>query len=313
MTSTRQRRCARLIKFAMALACILRDMKLTLYRRMQRALTLIEAQLGGALTLPQVAAAAHLSPFHFARLFRAVTGDSVMNYVRRRRLTEAVLLLRDRTDCSVLDIALMCGFGSNEAFTRAFRKQHGVAPATYRRNALLLHLPLQRRFEMSDVAPVAVVPRFESLPAFLAIGCAGEFHPHATQAIGQLWGRFAPRMHEVRNRTGNATYGICCPPEDGQRDSDHFTYVAAVGVSSLENIPDGMTGVEMPAREYAVFAYDGGIGPRLPQTLQYIFGEWLPNSGYELAGADFEYYDNRFDPVSGQGTFFIYVPVTRKG
>lgn len=89
-------------------------------------------------------------------------------------------------------------------------------------------------------------------------------------------------------------------------------YIAAVRVDRLDDIPKGMMGIELPVREYAIFKYDGGIGPELPRTMQAIFGEWLPNSEFELDGADFEYHDYKFDPESGSGRFYIYVPIKRK-
>ncbi len=153
---------------------------------------------------------------------------------------------------------------------------------------------------------------FKQRAPLLAIGCAGEFAQGATSDIGALWGRFAPRIPEVRNQAGTATYGICCAPEQGPRDPDRFTYVAAVEVTSLDAIPQDMIGVTQPAHEYAVFAYDGGIGPNLPRMVQRIFGEWLPSSKFELDGSDFEYYDDAFDPRTGTGTFYIYVPIKRK-
>ena len=159
---------------------------------------------------------------------------------------------------------------------------------------------------------VAITPGFEDREAFFAVGCAGEFRPGATQDIGRLWSHFVPRMHEVAGRVGEATYGICCPSgEASEKDPERFTYVAAVETKSLEAIPADMVGVEVPARHYAVFAYDGGLGPNLPKTMQYIFGEWLPESGYVLDGYDFEYYDDDFDPQTNVGTFYIYVPIKR--
>lgn len=276
------------------------------------AIDYVEANLDQSLTLAGIADKVHLSAYHFARLFRAATGDSLMNYVRGRRLSEAVRLLGEGTD-SVLDIALACGFTSHEGFTRAFRKEFGISPITYRKNAHQFRVPTKRRLSMSN-APVAVsrTPEFKKVDTILAIGCAGEFKPGATQEIGGLWQRFVPRMAEITNVIGPETYGICCLPEEGERDPEHFTYVAALAVTDLDHIPDGMTGVTLPAHEYAVFAYDGGIGPELPKAVRYIFGEWLPQSGYELDGPDFEYYDDQFDPQSDTGRFFIYLPVKRK-
>ena len=281
-----------------------------LTNRVNASIVFIEAHLADPLALPDIAAVAHLSPFHFARMFREITGDTVMNYVRRRRLARAVELLRCVKHMNVLAIAIECGFGSGEALAHAFGKQYGIAPITYRRNAATLHLPRHRRFVMRDKAqPIALVPAFEDMPAFFAMGLAGEFAPLASTAIGQLWDEFNRRTPEVPHRLGKEAYGVCCLPGEGQRDADHFTYIAAVRTSTLDDIPAGMTGISIAANRYAVFSHTDGLGTPLHDTLGYIFGEWLPNSGLQVCGPDLEYYDEHFDPVTTNGAIRIYIPV----
>ncbi len=164
---------------------------------------------------------------------------------------------------------------------------------------------------MSDLAWTAPPPPiYVELDAFLALGMADEFLPGQGTQIGALWSRFVPRIGEITGRVGTHTYGICCPLED-VRECDRFSYVAAVQVRSLAAIPDGMTGVSMPASRCAVFSHTLGLGPALQQTMRYIFGEWLPASGHESAAPDFEYYDDRFDPATGTGELLIYVPIAR--
>ena len=285
-------------------------MNANLSLRLNAAIAFIEAHLADPLTLAEIAGVAHVSPFHFARLFRSCAGDSVMNYVRRRRLARAVDLLRYGAGLSVLDIAVDCGFGSGEALAHAFRKQFGLAPITYRRNAGTLHLPIHRRLIMSDTEHgAALAPTFEDRPAFFAIGCAGEFAPLASTAIGKLWDTFNRRTAEVPNRVGDVAYGICCPPGEGQRDPEHFTYIAAVQTSSLDAIPDGMTGVSIAANRYAVFLHRGGLGPPLHATMRYVFGTWLGESGLQACGPDLEEYAANFDPQTGSTDIRICVPV----
>ena len=282
-----------------------------LHLQLQKSLDEIELRLPDPISLAEIAEASHLSPYHFARLFRAMFGDSVMNYVRKRRLGRAVDLLKEQR-LSMLDIAIECGFGSNEAFTRAFRKRYRLTPSKYRRNAQKLDLPIQRKLVMSDMPRTTILkPTFKKRDSFFVVGCSGEFLPGATGDIGQLWGQFSPRITEIPDRVGTATYGICCQLDEKSLDPDQFTYLAAIETSSLDNIPEGMIGIELPAREFAVFTYDGGIGPELPKTMQVIFGDWLPNSEFELDGEDFEYYDDQFDGRTGTGRFYIYVPIKR--
>ena len=278
----------------------------------QAALDAIERGLQDTLTLAELARVAHVSPHHFARMFRATFGISVIGYVRGRRLAKSAAML-EYTKTPIVDIALSCGFGSHEAFTRAFKRPYGLSPSAYRRNASMVQLKTQERLFMSEaIRDLGLTPTFEDRDRFFAIGAAGDFTPGASAEIGMLWSQFAPRMGEIGARVGEHTYGLCLLPAEGERDDGKFTYVASVEVSTLDDVPEGMIGVEMPAKRYAVFAYEGGIGPQLGQAMQYIFGHWLPNSEYALDGADFEYYDERFDAATGTGIFLIYVPVRGK-
>jgi len=84
--------------------------------------------------------------------------------------------------------------------------------------------------------------------------------------------------------------------------------MAAVQVDSLEDIPLEMVGKTIPANDYAVFSHKKGVDS-LHVTYEHIYGCWLPNSGYELAGPyDLEYYDHRFNPDDLEDSeMFIYL------
>lgn len=88
--------------------------------------------LDGDISLAALAAKAGLSPFHLHRVFAATAGETPKQFTLRLRLERAAALLLTRDD-SVLDIAMACGFGSHEAFCRAFRKRFGMPPRAYRK------------------------------------------------------------------------------------------------------------------------------------------------------------------------------------
>ena len=92
----------------------------------------IEQHLDEPLTLEQVAARAGLSPYHFSRLFTARMGRSVMAHVRGRRLVRGARRLCDDPGLKLVELALDCGFESQEAFTRAFKRVFGVSPGRFR-------------------------------------------------------------------------------------------------------------------------------------------------------------------------------------
>lgn len=124
--------------------------------------------------------------------------------------------------------------------------------------------------------------------------------------LPQLWTNFIPRMAEIKNITSpNIAYGVCGSlNEDGS-----FSYVAGMEVSELNNIPEGMVGLTIPAAKYAVFTQKGSL-ESLHSIYDYIYKTWLPNSGIELAESPmFELYDERFDNFSEKSEIDIYVAI----
>src|SRR5262245_28331800 len=130
----------------------------------QRVLTVqlyIQEHLDEELPLDRLARVAHFSPFHFHRLFRALVGETVTEYVRRLRLESAAVALKN-SDRTVLQVALDAGYGTHEAFTRAFRQMFGVAPTEFRagQNPLYIH---KEPDAMTTAAPAHEV-RIEEVP-----------------------------------------------------------------------------------------------------------------------------------------------------
>lgn len=100
-------------------------------RRIRRAIELMHAHLSRELPLEEIAAAAFLSPFHFARLFKKLTGASPHAYLATLRVARAQVLLAE-TDLSVSEVSTRVGYSSPSHFTKAFRQATGLAPRAYR-------------------------------------------------------------------------------------------------------------------------------------------------------------------------------------
>jgi len=92
----------------------------------------IESHLDRALTLSELAAIAHLSEYHFARMFKVSFGEPPHQYVSRRRLARATLLLQ-HPELSISEVALQCGFSSQSHFSNRFRQGMGTTPGRFRR------------------------------------------------------------------------------------------------------------------------------------------------------------------------------------
>ena len=109
----------------------------------------IETHLDGRLELEQMAQAAHYSKYHLHRMFTETVGMTLHDYVQRRQLTEAAKLLVF-SQKPILDIALMCGYESQQAFTAVFRAMYKIPPAEFRQNRVFY--PLQLRFSLHPKA-----------------------------------------------------------------------------------------------------------------------------------------------------------------
>ena len=179
----------------------------------QSAIEYIESHLSEDLLSQMIASQIGFSQYHFHRIFTALVGESVKDYLRKRRLSVAADELR-RSNTAILTIALRCGFDSQEAFTRAFGKVFGTTPGAYRRQGssglgtgnfsatnLWVH-HLNRGIDMK--------PEIVRRSADLAVGMGDSFVRGATEAISELWKRFLPRMHEISNQK-EYQLGLCMP------------------------------------------------------------------------------------------------------
>lgn len=278
--------------------------------RTERAIAFIEARLDQPLSVAQIAAGVGLSPFHFARLFTATCGESVMAYVWRRRLQRAAERIVDAPgDVRLIDLALDCGFESQEAFTRAFKRLFGVAPGQFKR-AHLAMAPEGVLCAMSDLnvaARVTMRPKPEVLPAFRVAGLTEEFRIETRPGIPLLWDKFISRLSDPAFKPAG-TYGVCW---DMSQDRP-FKYMAGAALEDGAAVPAGLDVKDVPAQSYLVFRQEIDAGPFQPQVsaaMEEIWGRRMPNAGHKPGGGpDFEYYPPGFAPMQ-EGWVEYWIPV----
>ena len=270
-----------------------------------KALWFIETNLGGELSLAEIAAFGGVSRFHLLRAFGAATGYPVMGYVRCRRLSEAAKRLAAGAG-DILGVALDAGYGSHEAFSRAFRDQFGVTPEAARMQGDLATIKLVEAIAMDDNPIVNLaLPRFEDGRAMLIAGLGQRYTFETNQGIPFQWQRFVPYIGHIPGQIGGTTYGLCC-----NQDADGaFDYVCGVEVSRADEIPPELQRVRIQKQRYAVFTHAGHVS-RLRAVAYTIWNRMLPALGLAVAEApDFELYDNRVDPKTGMGIVEIWVPI----
>jgi AraC family transcriptional regulator len=252
----------------------------------------IQKHLDEELPLDRLARVAHFSPYHFHRVFKALVGEGVSEYVRRLRLESAAVALKT-TDRGVVRVALDAGYGTHEAFTRAFRQLFGVSPTQFRAGQHPRLSPKEEIPMPAETTPPEV--RFDTLPprrvAFLR-------HVGPYQTVGPTFQRLAgwagPRG---LFRPGVLLLGVCHDDPD-VTPADKIRYDCCITVDDQFR-PEGDFGVQTVAGgEYAVLTHRGPY-ETLGESYRWLYGTWLPTSGREPGHAPpFEVYLNSSGDVA---------------
>ena len=271
---------------------------------MGRTIWFIETHFGDELTLGDVAQAAGLSKFHLIRAFGMHTGQSVMRYVRSRRLSEAAKRLANE-NLGILDVALESGYASHEAFTRAFKDQFGITPEAVRKSRSLENIKLVEPPKMTETYSAITEPRLTKHDAILIVGLKKRYNDATSAGMPTQWQAFQPHIGHIDNQKGNVAFGVLCNSDD----DGNIDYVTGVEVGEYSNIAKELDGMRIPAQTYAVFQHDGHVS-EIRRTWKTIFGKWLVESERKLVDApQLERYGEGFDPRTGTGDVEIWIPV----
>jgi len=280
-----------------------------------KALSYIEQHLTEKIELEDLADTANYSAWHFHRLFQAIVGFGVGDYIRRRRLSEASRELVF-TNLSIRNIAFKYQFESQAAFTRAFKSFHGITPGLLRhqKGPLIRFSPinLNHYFRHYRKGETIMQPRFTHKDSFTVAGLTCQ-STMSNNTIPQLWNRFHNSEKDYKNKLSECCYGVCYYVQmENMCPDTPYTYMAGMQVKSEADCPEGMEVRTVPACDYAVFEHKGALDT-LQKTYDYIFREWLPGSEYEFVNQDdFEIYDDRFKYGQPESIMEIWIPVKKK-
>ncbi|KKI89451.1 AraC family transcriptional regulator [Bacillus sp. SA1-12] len=286
----------------------------------QQTLDYIEENLQEQITLVKLAEVACFSPFHYHRVFQAIVGESVMDYVRKRRLTYAAERLF-YTDEKVITIAIEAGFQYQESFNRAFKKFYGVSRRQYR-NAKRISGPLRGKACL-NILPLSggyrMEPKLITKPAFHIIGYelkTKNVNGQNNIDIPAFWQQYL--QNELGSNIPNPIHkcvelGICT---DFKPETGEFVYIIGMEVEKDTQAPEGMVYKSFPELEFAVFttpkSNEESFTASIQSTWNYIFTEWFPQSGYEHSGSvEFELYDERCHGRENK-EIDIYIPFKKR-
>ena len=274
--------------------------------RMHRVLDYIDRRLEQPLDLEQLAGVANFSPDHFHRLFSAWMGETLGDYLRRRRLEIAAIILLSQPHMSILQVALAVGFGSSEAFSRAFRTRFGCTPSLWRREKAGLlppnSNPDQLKSKIDQVFPaqkhnndksinntqdqqmnVKLVDRAPVNIAYLRhVGPYGE-------SVNRFWQNQVMPWMTTNNLLGRACFGIS-HDDPSITAPQHCRYDACVEAPKDVALAGGGFLTTIPGGRYAVLEFEGSVA-EIGLAWAALMREWLPASGLMLdARPCFEHY-----------------------
>jgi AraC family transcriptional regulator len=266
-------------------------------------LWILESRSREPLDLNELAAVTGRSKSYLSRIFPLVTGHSVTGYLRARRLSEAARQLAQGAP-DILSVALECGYGSHEAFTRAFRDQFGTTPQAVRQRLSLEGLMLVEPLRMDTQTPVDITPpRFENRPEMHFAGIAERHKMSMPVGIPEQWRRFQPYIGHLDGAIAGAAYGLVGEITAGGL----FDYLVAMEIRAGADVPREITKVRVPALHWARFTHSGHVSS-IRQTIG-ASEQWLVANGYEPSEAVhsfIEYYGPGFDARSGTGDVEIW-------
>jgi AraC family transcriptional regulator len=270
-----------------------------------RAIWYIESHLSEELSLDAIADAAGVSRFHLSRAFAASTGSPLAGYLRARRLSEAAKALVNGAP-DILALAMGAGYGSHEAFTRAFRQHFGLTPEQLRSQAHTDNITLQEPIRMDQQANTPLAPpRMVKADAMLIFGLARRCLAVGDPGIPSQWNSFLPHLGHIEHQIGNVAYGVIYNADD----SGGYDYMCGVAVREFPNTPAEFTRLRIPPQTYAVYAHRDHIAA-IAGTWKAIWERGLADAGLQAAdGPALECYDERFDGRTGLGGLEIWVPV----
>jgi len=272
-----------------------------------KALWVMERNSERSLTLNTIASACGVSRSHMAYAFGTATGLPVMKYLRARRLSDAARALADGAP-DILAVALDAGYGSHEAFTRAFREQFAATPESVRDRGSANGLALVGPLELKPRAGSRLEPpRLVEQDIVRVVGLSEPCSFETTIKIPAQWQRFMAYYDAIADKLDRIPLGVShSADEEGE-----FRYICAVEVARFGDSPKELLRLEIAPRTYAVFEHRGHASA-IPETYFAIWNEALPALGRVVADAPIlERHNPTFDPRTGEGGVTLWIPLTQ--
>ncbi|MFG2331066.1 GyrI-like domain-containing protein [Streptomyces sp. NPDC048604] len=245
----------------------------------------LEAEAGRELDIAEVARIATTSEYHFRRLFSALAGMPLSVYVRRRRMTLAGAEVLDG-ERTLLDVAVRYGYGSGEAFARAFRSVHGIGPNEARRTGATLTAQPRMSFRVVVEGSTTMRYRIVEKEAFRVLGRKARVplvhegvNAAAAAHVESLDQQAIIRMKELADGEPEGVLSAVVHLTDSREEGAEVDYWIGV-TTGPESAAEELDTLEVPAGTWAVFDNHGPYPTALQELWRDVFTQWFPSNPY---------------------------------
>ncbi|MET8155263.1 AraC family transcriptional regulator [Sphaerisporangium sp. NPDC005289] len=280
--------------------------------RLNQAMEHIERHLDQAVEVEELARVAATSEYHLRRMFSALAGMPLSEYIRRRRLTLAgaeVLAGRE----TLLEIAVRYGYGSGEAFARAFRAMHGIGPGEARRTRAALSSQSRMAFRLTIEGISSMRYRVVDKPDFTVVGLKTRVplvHAGSNQAIIDFVRAIDPRtlerLEKLSDQEPHGIVAVCDDLDPSRAEGTDLDYYQ--GVITSVAAPEGTTTLAVPAGAWAVFTTSGPAPRAIQELWRDVFTEWFPSNPYRTRTGP-EIVRIRLSPEKTEADAELWLPV----
>ncbi|MFI8433734.1 GyrI-like domain-containing protein [Streptomyces sp. NPDC079020] len=252
--------------------------------RLNQALEYVESHLDRPIDVAELARIALTSEYHLRRMFSALAGIPLSEYIRRRRLTVAgaEVLAGERT---LLEVGTRYGYSSGEAFARAFRAVHGVGPGEARRTGAALESQPRMSFRLIIEGSSSMRYRIVDRERFCVVGRKARVplvhegvNPAIAAFIRGLGKETLRRIAELSDQEPEGIVGVSDRLDPSRAEGTELDYYH--GVVTRAEVPEDMEALEVPEGTWAVFESSGAFPQALQHLWRDVFTQWFPSNPY---------------------------------
>ena len=252
---------------------------------------------------------------HLRRMFAALAGMGISDYVRRRRMSLAAADLVSSDD-DLLTIAVRYGYGSTEAFGRAFRAVHGVGPSDVRRDGGPLRTQPRIRFHLTVHGGSPMDTRITDLPALRLVGHAARVplvhtgvNPAIAVHVASIPVEETLRLKALNDIEPRGVLAVSDDLDPDRAEGSELTYLHGVATTAAGAQLDGIDVIEVPAGTWAVFRVEGPHPAALQEAWAATATEWFPSQPWRLRPGPEIVAMTAYDAAAGTATSELWLPV----